>query len=100
MECHISAVETRQCCSAGFENSVAGVMEDLLASLDNPSLAMLQWDEVFSVVQVKLYLSLWQIVSVKEISHMCLVILIGVPASDDHQHKKKETASFFLSQDM
>lgn len=27
-------------------------MEDLLMSLDNPGLAMLQWDEVFSVVQV------------------------------------------------
>lgn len=37
---------------AGFENSVEMVMEDLLASLDHPGLALLQWDEVFSVVQV------------------------------------------------
>ena len=28
------------------------VLEDLLTCLDNPGLALLQWDEVFSVVEV------------------------------------------------
>ena len=37
---------------AGFDNPVDAVMADLLDCLDNPGLALLQWDEVFSVVEV------------------------------------------------
>ena len=39
--------------AAGFDNSVSVVLEDLLTCLDDPALALLQWDEVFSVVQVQ-----------------------------------------------
>ena len=37
---------------AGYEHPVDQVVNDLLVCLDNPTLAMLQWDEVFSVVEV------------------------------------------------
>ena len=38
--------------SAGYEHQVDQIVAELLACLDNPFLAMLQWDEVFSVVEV------------------------------------------------
>ena len=36
----------------GFEHSVDGVVTDLLTCLDNPALAIMQWNEVFSVGEV------------------------------------------------
>ena len=37
---------------AGYEHPVDQVVEDLLSCLDDPALALLQWNEAFGVVQV------------------------------------------------
>lgn len=41
------------CHDAGYEHAVDQVVADLLFCLDNPTLALLQWQEVFSVVEVR-----------------------------------------------
>ena len=38
---------------AGYEHPVDQVVEDLLSCLDDPALALLQWNEAFGVVQVR-----------------------------------------------
>ena len=38
---------------AGFEHPVDQVVTDLLECLDNPGLALLQWTDVYSVVEVR-----------------------------------------------
>ena len=40
------------CPFAGYEHPVDQVVEDLLSCLDDPALALLQWNEAFGVVQV------------------------------------------------
>lgn len=40
-------------CGAGYEHPVDQVVEDLLSCLDDPALALLQWNEAFGVVQVR-----------------------------------------------
>jgi hypothetical protein len=37
---------------AGYEHPVGQVVEDMLSCLDDPALALLQWNEAFGVVQV------------------------------------------------
>ena len=37
---------------AGYEHPVDQVVEDLLSCLDDPALALLQWNQAFGVVQV------------------------------------------------
>ena len=39
--------------AAGYEHPVDQVVEDLLSCLDDPALALLQWNEAFGVVQVR-----------------------------------------------
>jgi len=39
---------------AGYDHPVDAVVADLLACLDDPALALLQWTNVFSVVQTRL----------------------------------------------
>jgi hypothetical protein len=41
------------CGCAGYEHPVDQVVEDLLSCLDDPALALLQWNEAFGVVQVR-----------------------------------------------
>lgn len=38
---------------AGYEHPVDTVVADLLACLDDPALALLQWTEAFNVVQAR-----------------------------------------------
>lgn len=40
---------------AGYEHPIDQVVRDLLQCLDKPSLALLHWQEVFSVVQVLVF---------------------------------------------
>lgn len=39
---------------AGYEHPVEQVVSDLLQSIEDPALALLQWEENFSVAQVHL----------------------------------------------
>ncbi len=39
--------------TAGYEHPVDTVVADLLACLDDPALALLQWTEAFNVVQAR-----------------------------------------------
>ena len=41
------------CARAGYEHPVDQVVEDLLSCLDDPALALLQWNEAFGVVQAR-----------------------------------------------
>lgn len=50
--CTVASVSHLPGSHAGFEHSVDTVVSDLLACLDNPGLALMQWNEVFSVAEV------------------------------------------------
>ena len=45
---------------AGYEHPVDQVVEDLLSCLDDPALALLQWNEAFGVVQVRCWVIMHQ----------------------------------------
>ena len=52
----------------GYEHPVDTVVADLLACLDDPALALLQWTEAFNVVQARSHLDLHALRSQREIS--------------------------------
>ena len=52
----------------GYEHPVDTVVADLLACLDDPALALLQWTEAFNVVQARSHPDLHELRSQREIS--------------------------------
>lgn len=59
---------------AGYEHPVDQVVEDLLSCLDDPALALLQWNEAFGVVQV-ISNTIWYLcASAQDVTSECLLV--------------------------
>ena len=56
LQCSAQSIDERV---AGYEHPVDQVVEDLLSCLDDPALALLQWNEAFGVVQVPVSNQAW-----------------------------------------